>query len=75
MNDTLIKLAEQADVTIDGMGYGEGNIEKLAQLIVDECVRVLRADGELAKIQCVPSSLYTYAALNRGANVVAEYFK
>lgn len=40
MNERIKKLAEQAGCGIDGMGYGEGNIEGLAELIVQECVKV-----------------------------------
>lgn len=35
------RLAEQAGVTIDGMGFGEGNVEAFAKLIVQECVDVM----------------------------------
>jgi len=37
MNERIKKLAEQADCTIDKLGYGEGNLEKFAELIVREC--------------------------------------
>ena len=40
MNERIRELAEQAGCTIDGMGYGEGNIEKFAELIVRECADV-----------------------------------
>ena len=35
------ELAEVAGCSIDGMGYGEGNIEKFAELIVRECAKVV----------------------------------
>ena len=35
------ELAEVAGCTIDGMGYGEGNIEKFAELIVKETMQVV----------------------------------
>lgn len=35
MNERIKELAEQAGCTIDGMGYGEGNVEKFAELIVE----------------------------------------
>lgn len=38
MNERTRELAEQAGCSIDGMGYGEGNVEKFAELIVRECV-------------------------------------
>ena len=41
MNERIKKLAEQAGCTIDGMGYGEGNVEKFAELIVLECVNAV----------------------------------
>ena len=33
----LKELAKKADCTLDGMGYGEGNVEGFAKLIVKEC--------------------------------------
>lgn len=41
MNDKIKELAEQADCSIDGMGYGEGDIEAFAELIVRECAKVV----------------------------------
>ncbi len=38
MNERIQKLAEEANCNIDGMGYGEGNLEKFAELIVRECL-------------------------------------
>ena len=40
MNERIKLLAEQANCSIDGMGYGEGNIEKFAELIVRECAGI-----------------------------------
>ena len=40
MNERIRELAEQAGCSIDGMGYGEGNVEKFAELIVLECEQV-----------------------------------
>ena len=40
MNPRIKNLAEQAGCSIDGMGYGEGNVEKFAELIVRECANV-----------------------------------
>ena len=40
MNERIQKLAEQAGCSIDGMGYGEGNVEKFAELIVQECAGI-----------------------------------
>lgn len=41
MNERIKELAEQAGCSIDGMGYGEGNVEKFAELIVRECASVV----------------------------------
>lgn len=41
MNSKIKELAERADCTIDGLGYGEGNIEKFAQLIIQKCGQYL----------------------------------
>lgn len=40
INDNIKQLAKQADCTIDGMGYGEGNLEQFAKLIIEECANV-----------------------------------
>lgn len=40
MNQRIRELALQAGCSIDGMGYGEGNIEGLAELIVRECGKI-----------------------------------
>ena len=41
MNERIRELSKQAGCYYDGMGYGEGNIEKFAELIVRECVKVV----------------------------------
>ncbi len=38
MNNRLGELAKLAGCPIDGMGYGEGNVEELAELIISECI-------------------------------------
>ena len=40
MNERIKELSKQAGCYYDGMGYGEGNIEKFAELIVRECAGV-----------------------------------
>jgi hypothetical protein len=40
MNQKIRELAEQADCKIDRLGYGEGDLEKFAELIVRECAQV-----------------------------------
>ena len=43
MNEQIKELAEQAGCSIDGMGYGEGNVEKFAELIVRECATIVNS--------------------------------
>lgn len=45
LNENIKAIADQAGVTIDGMGYGEGNIEKFAELIIRECARIVEEFG------------------------------
>lgn len=40
VNERIEKLAVQAGCTIDRLGYGEGNLEQFAKLIVRECARI-----------------------------------
>jgi hypothetical protein len=46
VNEQIKQLAEQAGCTIDRLGYGEGNLEKFAELIVRECVQMCEGNGE-----------------------------
>ena len=48
MNERIRELAKQndLDITIDGMGYGEGDIEGLIKLIVKECAECAAVDSE-----------------------------
>lgn len=57
MNERILELAGQAGCTIDGMGYGEGNVEKFAELIVKECIevcnsRVGNSDYNTGRMHC-----------------------
>ena len=40
VNPKIKELADQAGCSIDKLGYGEGNLEKFAELIVRECVEI-----------------------------------
>lgn len=42
-SDKVKELAELAECSIDGMGYGEGNIERFAELLVRECIEIVEA--------------------------------
>lgn len=46
MNTRIKELIKQHDVDIhiDGMGYGEGNIEGLVEIIIRECASVVKKE-------------------------------
>lgn len=67
MNERIVALYKEH-------GFIDADCIEFGEILVRECIEVLRQDGELAKIQAVPSATYTYAALNRGANVVRDHF-
>ena len=58
MNERIKELAEQAGCSIDGMGYGEGNVEKFAELIVRECMNVARQQRNPANLNYKPSERF-----------------
>ena len=47
VNAKIRELAEQSGCKIDRLGYGEGNLEKFAELIVRECCEVINKDCNL----------------------------
>ena len=47
VNEQVRRLAEQAGCAIDRLGYGEGNLEKFAELIVKECEAKHFSEGYL----------------------------
>jgi hypothetical protein len=67
VNEPIKRLAEQAGCTIDRLGYGEGNIEKFAELIVRECSDVCEriysrnykdmSEGSIASMECCDAIL------------------
>ena len=40
VNEQIERLAKESGCTIDKLGFGEGNLEKFAELIVEECANV-----------------------------------
>ena len=40
VNEQIERLAKESGCTIDRLGFGEGNLEKFAELIVNECINV-----------------------------------
>lgn len=60
MNDRIKELIKQhgINITIDGLGYGEGNVERLAELIVRECMSMCQtavgnADYNTGRLHCL----------------------
>lgn len=47
INQNIKKLAEEAGVSIDGLGYGEGSVEYFAELIVSTCVEIVKAQNNV----------------------------
>jgi hypothetical protein len=66
MNERIKELSKQAGCYYDGMGYGEGNIEKFAELIVMECIGCC----EQVISDPVPESVDTW--LNGGSQCIDE---
>jgi hypothetical protein len=46
MSEQIQVIAFMAGISIDGMGYGEGDIEGFAKLIVQSCVNQIREDQQ-----------------------------
>ena len=42
VNPKIRELAEQSGCSIDRLGFGEGHLEKFAELIVKECAEIAR---------------------------------
>lgn len=40
LNRKIAELAEQAFCHVDGTGYGEGNLEDFANMIISKCVEL-----------------------------------
>lgn len=58
MNDKIKELARKADCSIDGMGYGEGDIEAFAELIVRECIEVAKQQRDPTNLNYKPSERF-----------------
>ena len=66
MNERIKELIKQhsINITIDGLGYGEGNVEGLAELIVRECLRVIQMESrEYSGPDCEDGLLIAQGAL------------
>lgn len=49
VNEQIERLADQAGCTIDRLGYGEGNLEKFAKLIIYDFLSELTNDDDLGE--------------------------
>jgi hypothetical protein len=45
VNEQIERLAKESGCTIDKLGYGEGNLEKFAELIVRECLSIVDSNN------------------------------
>ena len=45
VNPKIRELAEQSGCSIDRLGFGEGHLEKFAELIVQECANICGKDS------------------------------
>ena len=61
VNAKIRELAEQAGCKIDRLGYGEGNLEKFAELIVRECAKVCSEQRNPANLNYKPSEQFAEA--------------
>ena len=58
VNSKVRELAEQSGCKIDRLGFGEGNLEKFAELIVRECMSMCQtavgnADYNTGRLHCL----------------------
>jgi hypothetical protein len=70
MNKRIQELIKQhgVNITIDGLGYGEGNVEGLAELIVKECVDTIKSN------QWAKDNQAWAKGMNYSAELIKEHF-
>ena len=73
VNPKIRELAEQSGCSIDKMGYGEGNLESFAELIVRECMKVavFKDDGYISTADVAG---YMAAGRSTAAKMIKEHF-
>jgi hypothetical protein len=54
--------------------FKKDQLEKFVEVIVRECEKVLREEGERAKIQAFTGSTYKFTYMNEAANVIKRHF-
>lgn len=74
VNEQIERLAKQAGCTIDRMGYGEGNLEMFAELIVKECAKVCHEQALIESEKGSLKSLYKEVALDDIGCKIAKHF-
>ena len=65
VNPKIRELAERSGCSIDKLGFGEGNLEKFAELIVRECADAIVKDSRLNDVR---------SAANGCVAVLKEHF-
>ncbi len=56
----LIEQDEDCDCTIDRMGFGEGDIEGVVRLVIDEVERIIDASDPNAKRSIIQNIHYVF---------------
>ncbi len=54
--------------------FEKAQLEKFVELIARDCEKVLREEGERAKIQAFTGSTYKFTYMNEAANVIKRHF-
>ena len=54
--------------------FEKAHLEKFVEVIVRECEKLLREEGERAKIQAFTGSTYKFTYMNEAANVIKRHF-
>ena len=68
-NMKMVAINKRGDI-IDPMA----GLENFAELIVRDCEKLLREEGERAKIQAFTGSTYKFTYMNEAANVIKRHF-
>ena len=68
-NGTMVVINKMGDIINPKVG-----MENFAEFIVRECEKLLRKEGERAKIQAFTGSTYKFTYMNEAANVIKRHF-
>jgi hypothetical protein len=72
VNPKIKELAEQSGCTIDRLGFGEGNLEKFAELIVKECLSIVENNNPRPPGTTIMYSLVKDEYFDTGWQVAVE---